>query len=173
MTKRGIASLTIKLMGVFILLKSIGYFPMSLGGLYYAFQESQESILRILLLVLMIVGMAGISLGFSILVIIFSDRIAARLIKDDGLAEMAANPMSKSDVMAIAISCIGLYFIVAAVPTLISGLINVALYMNRSIPSMRYTIIRTLVIPAVQIGLGIWLFAGSKGIVKLWKKIRS
>lgn len=173
MTKREIASLTVKLMGLFILLKSIGYFPMSLGTLYYAYEQSQEGILRTLLLVLMIVGMAGISLGFSIMVIIFSDRIATRLIKDDGPTEMATNPMSKSDVMAITISCIGLYFIVAAVPMLISGLINFSLFMTGSIPSMRHMIIRTLVAPGIQIGLGIWLFAGSKGIVKLWKKIRS
>ena len=34
MTKREIASLVIKLMGVFILIKSIAYVPMSFAGLF-------------------------------------------------------------------------------------------------------------------------------------------
>ena len=79
--------------------------------------------------------------------------------------------------MVIAISCIGLYFIVAAAPMFIHALMNISIFHSHARspfvgPSSLFNIGKQLIAPGVQIGLGVWLFAGSKGIIKLWKKIR-
>ena len=80
--------------------------------------------------------------------------------------------------IAIAVSCIGLYFIVSAAQLLVRALMNSAVHQRQQMgisfvgQSSMMSLFRNLIVPAVQIGLGIWLFAGSKGIVKLWKKIR-
>jgi hypothetical protein len=148
MTRREIASLAIKLMGVFVLLKSIAFVPMVFSGMF-------------------------------VLVIVLSDKAAVWLIKEDNSIENTNTSISKEDVMVIAVSCIGLYFIVAAMPMLITAFLNNAVYMRRQMgspfigPSGLMNIFRNLIAPAVQIALGVWLFAGSKGIVKFWKRIRS
>ena len=80
--------------------------------------------------------------------------------------------------IAIAVSCIGLYFIVSAAPLLVRALMNSAVHQRQQMgisfvgQSSMMSLFRNLIVTAVQIGLGIWLFAGSTGIVKLWKKIR-
>lgn len=179
MTKREIASLAIKLMGVFILLKSIAYVAMALGGFFSVMRSDHMSILLTLLYFVMIVISVMVPLVFSILVIKFSDKAAARLIQDDQAMDISNVSINKDDVMLVVISCIGLYFIIAAAPVLINALLINSVMMNGRGgipyvgPSGMLHILRNLVVPVVQIGLGIWLFAGSKGIVKLWKKIRS
>lgn len=179
MTKREIASLAVKLMGVFILLKSIGYLPMTYSGVFYAFQGHHVDLLQSLFMIMMSTVMALIPLAFSILIIVLSDKVAAWLIKDDTAAEATGSSITKGDVMAIAVSCIGLYFIVSAAPGLVTALMNNAARMRQQMgisfvdPSGTMNLLRSLIAPAVQLGLGIWLFVGSKGIVKIWRKIRS
>jgi hypothetical protein len=163
MTKREIASLSIKLMGVFILIKSIASVPI----VFYAWRPSEnigllQSVLVLLLSILMII--------IPLVIIFLSDKAAAWLIKDDTYLGAIGTSISKEDIMMMAISCIGLYFIIAAMPMLI---INTSFFFRPSAPSFLQNAFRTLIAPAVQLGLGVWLFVGSKGIVKLWKKIRS
>ena len=177
MTKREIASLAIKLMGVFILLKGIAYVP-SVFSVMFSVTRS-EGLLFAISIVLISIFMAGIPLVWSLLIIFLSDKVAAWLIKEDNSIENTSSSISKGDVMVIAVSCIGLYFIVASVPQLIHALMNNAAYMSRHIgrsfvdPAGLTSFFRNLIAPVVQIAIGVWLFAGSKGIVKLWKKIRS
>ena len=63
MTKREIASLAIKLMGVFILLKSIAYVPMAYSGIYYAMQSHDSTgLLQAAFMLMMSTAMAVIPL---------------------------------------------------------------------------------------------------------------
>ncbi|MDH4202324.1 MAG: hypothetical protein OEV87_05480 [Phycisphaerae bacterium] len=177
MTKREIASLVIKLMGVFILLKSIAYLPTVFGAFYTINQAGITEALSKFLYGAMISISAIIPFVWSVLIIQFSDKAAAWLIKDNDAIEKPATSIHRDDVMTIAISCLGLYFIVAATPMLIRGLSTYPMYtragMNFVGLARFWNITKQLIAPTVQIGLGIWLFAGSRGIVKLWKKIRS
>jgi hypothetical protein len=163
MTKREIASLAIKLMGVFVLIRSISSVPVA----FYAWRPSEnigllQSVLMLLSSVLLIV--------IPLVIICLADRVAAWLIKDDTYTGTIVTPISKDDIMIMAVSCIGLYFIITAIPSLI---INLSFSFRLSSSPFWQIAFRTFLAPSVQIGLGVWLFAGSKGIVKLWKKIRS
>jgi hypothetical protein len=176
MTKREIASLAIKLMGVFILLKSIAYVPQVLGMMFSVMRT--EELLFAISIVMISITMAVIPLAWSLLVIIFSDKAAAWLIKEDNSIENTSSSISKDDVMVVAISCIGLYFIVAAAPVFIHALMNISIFHRQAGspfvgPSSIFNVGKQLIAPGVQVAIGLCLFAGSKGIVKLWKKIRS
>ncbi|MBL7215099.1 MAG: hypothetical protein ISS71_05425 [Phycisphaerae bacterium] len=181
MTKREIASLVIKLMGVFILIKSIAYVPMTFSGLFTIWRPGVENsgfgwaiLLGVIVLVLSVAAVV-----FSLSIIIFSDKVAARLIKEDNdkFVEVG-NLVNKEDVMLVVFSCIGLYLIVTAIPSLIVYTHSILTFYKSCAgrpvyPSGGWYQFSRLIAPVVQIGLGVWLFAGSKGLVKLWHKIRS
>jgi len=174
MTKREIASLVIRLMGVFILLKSIGYVPSVFGAFYSMAQMENSEVFNKFLYGIMIIVGAVLPLAWSVLIIIFSDKAAAWLIKDNNAIEKPETSINKQDVMVIAVSCIGLYFVVAAAPMLIRALSIYPMYTRSgALHSRFWIIVRDLIAPAVQVALGLWLFVGPEGIVKLWKKIRS
>jgi hypothetical protein len=174
MTKREIASLTIKMMGVYCLIKAIANVPMTIGVIYsQTMMQSSitEAIGPISISILVLV----VFFAASFLIIAFSDKIAKRLIRESANTSLEINTSMKAEqVMAIAVSCIGLYFLVAAFPSLIRQ--TMMYFMRRS--HSAYAESQSLLFqyylgPLVQLILGAWLFMGSKGIVKLWKKIRS
>ena len=123
--------------------------------------------------------MIAIPLAWSLFIIVCSDKVAGWLIKEDEDKSIEINnSVSKDDVMLVVCSCIGLYLIVTAFPNLIlhvsqfftvrrAGSDSVAYFSGGTYKALR------LVAPIAQIALGIWLFAGAKGIIKFWKKIRS
>ncbi|MBW8036413.1 MAG: hypothetical protein FVQ79_12505 [Planctomycetes bacterium] len=168
MSKREIASLAIKLMGVFLIVTSIGYLSMFFGfmnvsGLWQG--------------VLMCIGCIA-SPACGILIIVYSDKIAAKLIREDNVyVPSGEDVMTKNDVMAIAFACIGLYIAVTAVPQLFSVLIRFIRFtvlegqlFSGGVRSARS--ITTLIAPVVKLGLGVWLFVGSRGFVRLWHRVR-
>jgi len=177
MTKREIASLVLKLMGVFILLKTIGYVPTVFGVLFTTGRyNSNAGFASLALQVMGMLLLLAFALGWAVLIIVLSDKFAKWLIKEDKSLEIA-HPISKEDVMVVAVSCIGLYLIVAAIPSIMHHLYNFLLLHrpDGNYPpywSGGFSRILTLISPLVQIALGVWLFSGSRGIVKLWKRIR-
>jgi hypothetical protein len=85
------------------------------------------------------------------------------------------NTINKDEVLILAFSCIGLYVTVTTVPTLTGALFKQIIYYRplyiESIDSSHSYI--DLISPVMKTVFGVWLFVGSKGIVKFWKKIRS
>jgi len=70
---------------------------------------------------------------------------------------------------------IGLFLIVTAIPDLIFKVSHYFVlrssYENMAHPGISETV--HLFAPAIQIALGVWLFTGSGGLVKLWQRIRT
>lgn len=176
MSKREIASLAIKLMGVFILLKGISYVPYMISNIATAARLPSGGWIGD---AAWAVFLAAIPLAWALVVIIFSGKIAEWLIKsDDDKPIQAQSAITKDDVMLVAFTCIGLYLIVVGFPDLIIR-ISQFLIVNRAgggyyaDSTGRAYRLMLLLAPVAQIAIGIWLFAGSNGIVKLWHKIRS
>ncbi|MBC8377891.1 MAG: hypothetical protein H8E62_01820 [Planctomycetes bacterium] len=178
MTKREIASLVIKLMGVFILIKSISYVPMGFGSIFSAaFRTGGPGVFETMMVLIMVLVMIAIPLLWSLFIIVRSDKVAAWLIKEDNdkLVEVGSS-VSKDDVMLVVCSCIGLYLIVTAFPNMIVNCSHFLTVHRAGSEYVSYTsgvLYKTinLIAPAVKIALGVWLFAGAKGIVKFWHKI--
>jgi len=102
MTKREIASLAIKLMGVFILIKSISYTPMVFSGIFSIWRPTvdKSGIAWAVLLTVISLILSAVAVAVSLLVIVFSDKVAAWLIKEeqDKLVAIGGS-VSKEDVM--------------------------------------------------------------------------
>ena len=177
MTKHQIASLTIKLMGAFILIKAISAVPIAISSLYSAWSRrdpSQGSVDFIMMcsstMLLAVLPFAG---GF--LVIVLSDTFAKWLTKDfEETSLEVTGGIQTQDVMVVAVSCLGLYFALDAIPNLISNSAH-SFILRSQVPHLSnnsYQIIRIIAL-LFQAGIGIFMFIGSSGIVKFWKKIRS
>lgn len=157
MSKREIASLVIKLMGVFILFKSIAYVPMIISSISTAVEalssHSEFGLLAVFGVVFLSVLLSAIPLVWSMLVILLSDKVAKWLIKDDQDVQIS-DSINRDDIMTVAISCIGLYFIIAAVPVLINGIWSNSMMrigMPEVRPSAVFALFKAIIAPAAQV----------------------
>lgn len=116
MTKREIASLAIKLMGVFILIKAIAYVPMAFSGLFSAWRTVEgPGLFTMVMPALMALFFAVIPLAWSLFIIVLSDKVATWLIEETENTCLEVGALvNKEDVMIVVCSCIGLYLAVAA-----------------------------------------------------------
>ncbi|MCE5186209.1 MAG: hypothetical protein LLF76_08810 [Planctomycetaceae bacterium] len=172
MTKREIASLTIKLMGVWMLIKALSYLPMSITQIVSLREIATRGIL---FAACWTVGLAALAVIWAAVIILFSNRFAKWLIKDNQTVELNG-PINKRDVLTVAFACIGLFLIVTAMPTLLNS--ATLYFLLRRIEegygeqSANQRWIAATFSELIQIGLGVWLFAGSQGIARFWENIR-
>lgn len=171
MGKREAASVAIKLMGVWILIKSVGYLPFSVGGAIGVGQTGAEGFWWAVLWYVLI---AVVSLGWGLVIVLFSDKVAGWLIKEDKTI-VGVCTINKSDVLTVGFTMMGLFLVVTDIPNLIFKVAEYyqirSNYENTAPRGISETV--HMFGPAIQIGLGVWLFAGSRGLVKLWERIRT
>lgn len=167
MTKREIAGLTIKLMGVWLFIKSLTMVPFGIGNLITLHRSDVGSYAWTI--VYMSLGWA-VSIVLPLLIIVFSDKCAGLLIRDDRKIEWSG-AIQKSDVLAMAFAIVGLFLILTGIPNLILQLTQLQIRGHYS-QSGGLSQAAYLVAPVVQIGLGVWLFAGARGIAMFWERIR-
>jgi hypothetical protein len=170
MSKREVAGLAIKLMGVWILITVLVYLPISIGGVIGIEHRGGTGLWMALWYLLPSI----VSLGWGVLIALFSEKIAGWLIKEDK-AMGSVGAIQTRDVLTVGFTIMGLFLIVTDIPDLI---FRVAQYFqmrnnyeNMGRPGVSETI--HMFGPVIQIALGVWLFAGSRGIVKLWERIRA
>ncbi len=163
----------IKLAGFVAVIKYIGQIPMAVGAIVlfladkdnpgYAFMSSMYALGSLITPIV------------YVLLIVFSDKIAAKLFPEDKMVPLSTS-MSKDNIMSIAFTCIGLLVIAGSIPELIK--IASRYLMNAGIISGRpprlwhneYTV--TCIAAIVKFAIGCWCFLGAKGIVNLRHKIR-
>jgi hypothetical protein len=102
--------------------------------------------------------------------IIFSEKCSGWLIRDDKTIELSG-ALQKSDILIVAFTIIGLYLVVKGIPNLIVQLTQLQIRANYS-QSSEISQAAYLIAPVVQIALGVWLFAGARGIAAFWERIR-
>ena len=173
MTKREFTAIVLKLTGVFVLVRYLGYLPMVLSPLtVIRFGESNT-------FSTWLVGVGSIVppllyLAACILIIIKSEKIAARLIPEDGKFRVGFN-LSREDVLTIAFCCIGLVFFVGSIPRLVqafSSLVLTRSTMSQSGHSRPWGVYATLASHLVQAIIGLALFLQARGMSGLWHKLR-
>lgn len=174
MTTRETGSLVLKLIGIFFLIRSLFYLPITISSLFGVGWQDRGEWIGTLLFAMFL---SAIPLLLSLCIIIFSEAIAGRLIKNNEPVDVPG-PFLKEDVMVVVFSCVGLYLIVTGIPDFIQIFSNLLIFNRYNSDAMSYPYrcfyqLSRLIAPVVQIGLGVWLFVGSKGLVKLWHKIRS
>lgn len=164
MKKREIFVVALKILGIYLLVRAIE-FTGSIGYLVGALTRGDE--VSWYFLGGVIPFLLYIAAGFCL--IKWAEPIAAKL---SGKEEAPAveGPLDKSALQEIAFSTVGILIVVGALPKLV-----------RTVPllSQQWTHQRTLEIwasiiaLALQLGIGLFLFLGSKGLAGLLKKIKS
>ncbi len=165
MTKREIFAVALKLFGIYLLVRSIellqaiGYFFI---GIFTKGNQGEWYTLGGLLLLLLYIGGAYCLIKWA-------EPIAAKL---SGKEEAPAvdRPLDKSALQEIAYSTAGILIVVGALPKLVR---IAPLLSQQWTHQMTLEIWASIIALAFQLGIGLFLFFGSKGLVGLLKKLKA
>jgi hypothetical protein len=171
MTARDIASLSVKLFGIYAFFQAVPMLPSVAGGLgMLTMEEGSLSGLSFIFALLYVLPFFLLIAG-GILLLLYADSIGASL-----TTRMTGNGephISAMDVQAIAFSAIGVFAIVAAAPKILQIAAN--LYFTHTSEEARAVGVRVLpqVVGLVaQTIVGVGLFIGARGLAKLWRRVR-
>ena len=167
MTKRETASFVLKLIGIYIVLRFIGYFPSVLAPLFTMKFTSSGIFLALISTIVTLAHPA-----FCLLVIFKSDKVASWLVPEDKPLTAGIN-IDKNDIMTIGFAIVGLLVIVSVIPKFAQMATNYSLSKNaleyqteRYLIQLKATIVSSL----VGLLLGLALFFGSKKLVEIWNE---
>jgi hypothetical protein len=157
MTKRDIAILSFKVLGVYAFMQAI---DKSYYILYYLIYKNQFDIASKLNLVLtsvptLLSAICGILLWFT------APSLAASIFKSIGPED--ASQASLVDVQMVAFSIVGLFILATGFP----DLVNVVVVMLTAMPGGNRAMIHNIVVLVLKIALGLWLLLGSRNLVKI------
>lgn len=177
MTKHQIASLSLKLLGIYSIIEAI---PL-LKELSQVFAwrgsklEMEGGFPNSDILLLGIMLSVGLLLVIGLCLIIFSKALASKMVTSQELEDPTAELTAK-DIQSIAFSVVGLVLIVFAVPHLVNIAMNLQALKNVGVDSAKHNIaIGTWAYSigiAVQFIIGILLFLGGSGLSSIWHSIQ-
>jgi len=167
MTKRDILELAIKIIGIYMVILILNFIHSILISIPWIFERQEHNSLLFL-----------ISYTISVLIyfivaynfIFRADSLANIICKEDkSFGE--SNNIQKETIQEIAFTVVGIYLIAIALPKITDVIISIIL--QGRFKNIQYTRGFTYIISSiVQIGIGIYLVLGSKGIVNTIKKLR-
>jgi hypothetical protein len=169
MNARHTASLALKLIGIFILVKYLGYLPMVLGA-FNLISSTGPSRLTSLVGVAISAGTPLLYLAVSVAIILKSDAIARRLVPDDQAA--ISTTVDAETIQVLAFCAIGLVTLINAIPKLAQVTTNYFILRHMAEQKISYTLYGSFIATAIQVIIGVVLFLQADGLVGLWKKLR-
>ena len=166
MDKIVVASLASKFLGIYALIQSIPLFG-NISQLI-AFAGDDPSLTLSLILATIIPALLMVMLG--IVLIIFSNIIAKRMLPDE--PEHTKGSLSTKDIQSVAFSIIGLLMIVLAFPKIIQIIVNVHALKTagdeRRITELMSSTWAFATATGIQFIIGILLFIGSEILSSVW-----
>lgn len=177
MTKREIAALAFTIAGIYALIEAI---PMVTSLVSWfdmlrrmtAGSGSAKTGQLVLVTLAMMLPLAGL-LFAAYLLIVRSGKFAARMFPEDdtGLATKA----SAAGLQAAALSVVGVLVVALALPRLLNAVGYLASVYARTPPPEQtpWTSWTHLLAGVVQLGLGIGLFFGGRGLANYWQRLRT
>ena len=167
MTKREIFVVASKILGIYLLARGIELFAQMFPFLVSISTRGFEGIWYFL------VSLATLSLymGGAFCLITWADSIAAVLAGKEEAPEVKA-VVEKDSLQQIAFSAVGVFIIAVALPRISQIVVNLSVQG----PMRQEVVLRTwetIIGLVLQLGIGIYLFFGSKGLVGLLKKLKA
>lgn len=168
-TKSEIASLALKLFGIYCLIQALTFLASSLSlvGMNMAEMGLSRS--------LMVAGAALPILGYvfaGLILLTFGNKISRKLIADGKEQGVMATGISTRDVQTLAFSIIGIYLIAVSLPSFASILWTLAYYYRKGGPDLARAGIenvwRHAIQAAVEVVVGLGFFLGARGVSSLW-----
>ena len=169
MTKKEIVSLSLKLAGIYCLIMSISY--LSFTSMNVAAALRRESPWHMLTSITSFVSLLLSFTPFALLLLfatylIFSRKLPSRMASSIIIQEEATS-FTFQDIQMLAFSIIGVWLLSSAIPRLFASTVRMT-----ELQSASY-IISQMVTGVLKVALGIYLFLGGKGLVRLWQKSHS
>ena len=167
MTKRDILELAIKIIGIYMIILILNFIHSILISIPWIFERREHNSLLFL-----------ISYTISVLIyfivayhfIFRADSLANIICKEDKSLECNSS-IQKETIREIAFTIVGIYLIANALPKITDAIINII--QQGRFKNIQFSFgFSHLVSSIVQIGIGIFLVLGSKGIVNTIKKLR-
>ena len=170
MTKRETISLLIKLIGIYCLVQFVPSLIYVLGFMK-TMRDSHDTWIKLFTLVNMTLTPA-IWVGFCILIIRSSDKIAQRLYREDADVPQLCS-LGFQDVQVLGYNFIGLILLVQSCPRIINIVATIKteqMYDAWSKEDFHLNTLPYLLSFLTQFILGLVLFLKPKGLANLWKK---
>jgi uncharacterized membrane protein len=179
MSSHQIASLSLKLIGIFSIIQSIPILK-SLSEVF-AFRNSKifmqqgNDYLEVNYLFIGIITSFSLLLLLGIGLIIFSRGLSKKMVTDDVIKD-SSSELSAKNIQSIAFSVVGLVMIVIAIPKLVQLGANLQALKSAGVNSTKETISIGTLVYSISIGvqfiIGILLFVGAKGLSGIWHSLQ-
>jgi len=174
LTKHEIASLSLKILGIYSIIQAVPLLQ-PIGMYLTTFRHLADKPISPVSIFLGSALPPIILILLGTFLIIFSSRLAGRLISDDATGT-ALSAMSGLQIQALVFSVLGVAVFVMAIPKLVQIGTNLAVLNHAETKHEAERILRhtwphiTAVI--VQLLIGVGLFLGGKGLAKFWHHLR-
>ena len=167
MTKKEIVSLSLKLAGIYCLIRSIPH---------AGYVMAAASTWRLGFMVMLIQITPFVLLLLFGAYLIFSSKLPSKMASSMTQEEKTTS-FTFQDIQVLAFSIIGVWLLSSAIPTFIQAIVRITVRHStsqQSVPVFRDNYFISQIVAAVlKLALGIYLFSGSKGLAKLWLKFQS
>ncbi len=175
MSLRGIASLGFKLLGIFVIVQAVPLLQ-DIGIFLGSIESLASTNVNIAVLIISAILPVGLLIGIGCGLLIFSSKLASRLITPD--TEGPRDPSADSeDIQAVAFSVIGVLVFVLAVPKLFQiganyyGIKQMGQYARAEL-FWRGTWVHVIGL-LVQLLIGLGLFLGARGLSNFWQRLQT
>ena len=179
MTKKEIVSLSLMLAGIYCLIMAINHLSYVIQSIASLFR--QEDFWSILISINFIVSLLLLLTPFLLLLLFgfylfFSDKLPSKM-ASSMTQEEKTESFSLQDIQILAFSIIGVWLLSEAVPTFIRLIVQITFILptyQKSVTVFQNSAYISHIVAAVlKIALGIYLFSGGKGLIRLWQKFDS
>mgnify|MGYP001059525128 CR=1 FL=1 len=178
MTKEEIVSLSLKLAGIYCLILAITHLNYTFQSMVYFFWQEDfwSKLISINSFVSIVLSLTPFLLlllfGFYLF---FSEKLPSKIASLMTQGQKISS-FTFQDIQILAFSIIGVWLLSSAIPTLIRFIVQIILISStsqRPVPLLDNSIYISHIVAAIlKIALGIYLFSGGKGIIKLWQKVK-
>ena len=164
MSKREIASLACKILGIYIMIQGINVLSSVVLSISIATanQMANQSFLNIIF--------SSIYILFGVLLWFLSDKLSVLMVTGENHVNNSSG-IEASDIQRISFSVLGLFFLGNALPKLVPALMTIY-YMSR-LPNTTTRLILEAGGTVVQLIVGLGIFLGSQGLVNFLKAIQT
>jgi len=167
MTKRDILELAIKIIGIYMIILILNFIHSILISIPWIFERQEHnSLLFIISYTISVLIYFIVAYNF----IFRADSLANIICKEDKSLECNSS-IQKEIIQEIAFTIVGIYLIANALPKITDAIINII--QQGRFKNIQFTQGFSYIVDSiVQIGIGIFLVLGSKGLVNSIKKLR-
>ncbi len=179
MTKKEIISLSLKLAGIYCLIMAITHFGYTIPSVIFSLKR--ESFWSMLISITSFLSLLLLLTPFVLLLLfgfylIFSNKLPSKM-ASSMIQEEKTTSFTYQDIQVLAFSIIGVWLLASTIPIFIQPIVRIITILSISQPSNFVFpgsyFISQIVIAVLKLALGIYLFSGAKGLVKLWQKFQS